>query len=201
VRIQPTSAAALAVLLLSPSLCATAELPRHADVDPGNDEVVGPPGVMDDCEERLRGARVEFTAASLPLRTDRGGFVCGSEQAVVYRKGPTGIRWNAPPIVTCGMALALADFETVLADEARVLGRRVVRIEHGGTYSCRRMSRFRMVSEHSYANAIDVRSFTLDDGRRISVLQHFGRLDREPSRPESRFLRSLARRLYYQGVF
>jgi hypothetical protein len=58
-----------------------------------------------------------------------------------------------------------------------------------------------MVSEHSYANAIDVRSFTLQNGRRISVLEHFGKLDGEPRSAEGRFLRSLSRRLHDDGVF
>jgi hypothetical protein len=182
-------------------LNATAQLPRHADFDPANDEIVGPPEAMDDCEDRLVAAHVEFAVSTLPLRKDRAGFICGSEQVVVYRKGPTGVRWSSAPVVTCGMALALADFERILADEAHVLGHRVVRIEHGGTYSCRKMSRFGLVSEHSYANAIDVRSFTLDNGRRISVLDHFGKLDRDATTIEARFLRSLARRLYDDGIF
>jgi hypothetical protein len=170
-------------------------------MDPANDEVVGPPEAIDDCAGRLGAAHVEFTVSSLPLRRDRHGFTCGSEQVVVYRKGPTGVRWNSAPVVTCGMALALADFERAVADEARTLGHRVVRIEQGGTYSCRKMARFSLVSEHSYANAIDVRAFTLDDGRRVSVIDHFGKLDREPVTAEGRFLRSLARRLYDDATF
>lgn len=173
----------------------------HADLDPANDFVVGPPSVIEDCEGRLRAAHVEFTLAELPIRKQRAGFECGAEQVVVYRKGPTGLKWNAAPLVTCGMALALADFENVVADEARVLGQRVVRVEQGGTYSCRKMARYGMVSEHSYANAIDVRSFTTQNGRRISVLDHFGKLDGEPRSAEGRFLRSLSRRLHDDGVF
>ena len=200
-RLFRASIAALALTFFPSSLNATAQLSRHADADPANDEIVGPPDVIDDCADRLDKAHVEFAVSKLPLRRDRAGFTCGSEQVVVYRKGPTGVRWSSAPVVTCGMALALADFENVVADEARVLGHRVVRIEHGGTYSCRKMSRFSIVSEHSYANAIDVRSFTLDDGRRISVLRHFGMVDREPTTIEGRFLRSLARRLYDDGTF
>lgn len=200
-RALRAAATALAVVFFPSTLNATGQLSGQADRDPTNDEVVGPPAVIDDCAARLRAARVEFTDSSLPLRRDRHGFTCGSEQVVVYRKGPTGIRWNAAPVVTCGMALALADFERTVAEEARVLGRRVVRIEQGGTYSCRKMARFTIVSEHSYANAIDVRSFTLDNGRRVTVSDHFGKLDREPATPEGRFLRSLARRLYDDGTF
>ena len=173
----------------------------HADLDPGNDFVVGPPSAIDDCEERLRAAHVKFTPAELPVRTHRGGFVCGAEQVVVYRGGPAGLKWNAAPLVTCGMALALADFENIVADEARVLGKRVVRVEQGGTYNCRKMARFDWVSEHSYANAIDVRAFILENGRRISVLDYFGKLDGEPKSAEGQFLRSLSRRLSDEGVF
>lgn len=173
----------------------------HADLDPANDFDVGPPAVIDDCESRLRAAHVDFAVAELKVRKQRAGFVCGAEQVVIYRKGPTGLKWNAPPIVTCGMALALADFENVVADEARVLGQRVVRVEQGGTYNCRKMARFDFVSEHSYANAIDVRAFTLQNGRRISVLDYFGKLDGEPKSVEGRFLRSLSRRLHDDGVF
>lgn len=162
---------------------------------------MGPPAIIDDCFERLRAAHVDFAPASLPVHTKHGGLVCGSEQVVVYRKGPTGVRWNAPPVVTCGLALALADFEVVLSEEARALGHPVVRIEQGGTYNCRKMARYDWVSEHSYANAIDVRSFTLKNGKHVSVLDDFGKLDREPRTPEGRFLRSLAHRLYDDGVF
>ena len=41
----------------------------------------------------------------------------------------------------------------------------------------------------------------LSDGRRISVLRHFGALDREPATANARFLRELARRLYDEAVF
>jgi hypothetical protein len=76
-----------------------------------------------------------------------------------------------------------------------------VKVEQGGTYSCRKMARFALVSEHSYANAIDIRSFRLADGRVVSVARHFGRPGAEPQTPEARFLHELAHRLYDDGVF
>ncbi|MDI7269809.1 MAG: extensin family protein, partial [Myxococcota bacterium] len=112
-------------------------------------------------------------------------------------------RWSPGPVVTCGMALGLARLETIAQEEAqRLLGARVERIEHGGSYGCRRIARFPwMMSEHGFANAIDVRRFVLADGRAISVERHFGPVDEEPAAPESRFLRTLARRLYDEDVF
>jgi hypothetical protein len=101
------------------------------------------------------------------------------------------------------MALALARFERVAQEEAeRELGSRIVRVEQGGTTSCRRIGRFPgLMSEHSYANAIDVRSFRLADGRTVSVKEHFGKVGEEPTSPQGRFLRALAHRLYDENVF
>ncbi|HMJ12011.1 MAG TPA: extensin family protein [Polyangiaceae bacterium] len=175
-----------------------------AEEDPDDDRIVGPPDVIADCSERLRRLGVEHRSAPIALRQKRSGtYMCGNEQTVLYRSGPERIRYNAAPLVGCGLALALAHFEHLVQEEAELLFmRRVRRIEQGGTYNCRRMTRFQhLVSEHSYANAIDVRAFVLEDGRRISVRQHFGRLDREPATPQAKFLRRLARRLYDERVF
>jgi hypothetical protein len=178
--------------------------PGGADLDPTNDGVVAPPDPIADCDAMLERANVESVPSSLPVHREKNGRItCGAEQVVVYRAGPEAIRYNIPPVVTCGLALAIARLEVVVQEEATAhFGKRVARIDQGGTYTCRRMTRFRhMVSEHSYANAIDIRAFTLDDGRRIEVLAHFGGTDREPATPEAQFLRAVARRLYGQAVF
>jgi hypothetical protein len=171
----------------------------RADQNPDNDLVVAPPDEIADCQAKLMRAKVRYRAAELPVRETRGA-VCGAEQVVVYQRGPRSIRYNSAPLVTCGMALALARFEEVVTAEAlSKFNQRVVAIEQGGTYSCRKMARFSsMVSEHSYANAIDIRSFRLENGRVISVLRHF---DAPAGRPQGEFLRTLARRLYDEDVF
>ena len=174
-----------------------------ADVDPGNDYVVAPPELIVDCEAKLRALGVVFKPAELPVKAGNAKRpTCGAPQAVVFQRGPTKIRYNSAPIVSCGMALGLARFEQVLNEEAmRYLGQPVARVEQGGTYNCRKMARFDLVSEHAYANAIDIRSVTLKNGRKLSVLQSFGKLDGEPKRPEARFWRSVANRLYDEGTF
>jgi hypothetical protein len=176
--------------------------PGRADLDPTNDAVVAPPESIPDCAERLERAGIRFTAAKLPRRKLRSGAECGAPEAVVYRGPKGGVRWSSAPLVSCGMALALGRFEAVLAEVSeRELGSRVVKVEQGGTYSCRQMARFALVSEHSYANAIDIRSFRLADGRTVSVARHFGSPGKEPTTSEGRFLRALARRSYDDGVF
>jgi hypothetical protein len=152
----------------------------------------------------LLAAGIRFGRAELPLRNaDKGAINCGAEQVVEYRGSASGIRYNASPVVTCALALALARFEVVLQDEAELhFKSRIKRVEQAGTYNCRKMARFRaMVSEHSYANAIDIRGVTLDDGRTIDVLHHFGKLDVEPTSEHGLFLRSVARRAYDEEVF
>lgn len=176
--------------------------PGRADLDPDNDRVVAPPDAFADCAARLTAANVNTKPAELPLKRSSTGHTCGAPQVVVYAGVPGGARIRPAPLVTCGMALALARFETILQEEAaRELGSAVVSVTQGGTYNCREMARFDLVSEHSYANAIDLKSFTLKNGRTVSVERHFGRPGVEPSQPEGRFLRALAHRLYDEGVF
>jgi len=177
--------------------------PGLADLDPDNDTIVAPPDPIADCEAKLRAAGVRFARASLPVKAGgRKRPTCGVEQAVVYQRGPAKIRYNHAPVVSCGVALGLARFEQVLNEEAvRHLKQRVRRVEHGGTYNCRKMARFDLVSEHAYANAIDIRSVTLANGRTLTVASTFGRIDVEPTRPEAQFWRSTAHRLFDEGTF
>jgi hypothetical protein len=177
--------------------------PVLADLDPSNDDVVAPPDEIADCAARLREAGVDFAPAELPVKPGNAKRpTCGAPQAVVYRRGPARLRYNSAPIVSCNMALGLARFERVVSEEAeRYLGQGVARVEQGGTYNCRKMARFDLVSEHSYANAIDIRSVTLKNGRKLTVLGSFGRIDVEPNRPEALFWRSVAHRLYDEGAF
>ena len=178
------------------------EQPRAgtADTDPNNDEIVAPPDLVDGCEQALEQAKIAYRAATLPLRTQRSGAQCGARQVVIYERGPADIRYDNPPLLTCGMALALARFERVIQEEAeRVFGLRVMRIRQMGTYACRKMVRFRMLSEHSYANAIDLEKFVLMDRRIISVKEHYG--GAPAVTPESRFLQTIAHRAYDDGIF
>jgi hypothetical protein len=178
--------------------------------------VVAPPPAVPDCEDRLRAAGIDFRPAELPVKTaDRGTLTCGAEQVVEYRGSASGIRYNAAPVLTCTMALGLARFERVLQEEAEAqLHTRVKRIAHAGTYSCRHMARYSgMVSEHSYANAIDLLSMTLANGRTVAVLRDFGptvgrreagrteTVGAEPEAPEGQFLRRAARRAYDEKIF
>jgi hypothetical protein len=63
------------------------------------------------------------------------------------------------------------------------------------------MVRFDFVSEHSYANAIDIQEIVLEHGERLSVARHFGALDAPAHPARTAFLRSLARRAFDERLF
>lgn len=175
--------------------------PGLANLNPDDDYVIGPPDEIPDCEARLKAAGVTFRVAKLPLKQQHG-FVCGSPQVVEYLDGPEHIRFRPRPIVTCQLALGLAHLEHVLNRTAtELLGKKVVSVTQGGTYSCRSMARFKAVSEHSYANAIDLYAFGLSDARTAKVVTHFGDPRHDATTPEGRFLRTLAQRLFDEQVF
>jgi hypothetical protein len=179
--------------------------PHHLDapanLDPADDFVVGPPDIIADCEARLGASNVTFKSAKVPIIKVNGN-VCGAYQAVQYLKGPSDIRFDPPPVVSCPLALGLASFERLVQSLAlEYFGQRVKRITQGGTYNCRSMARFKLVSEHSYANAIDLYEFVLEKGKRINVLRDFGSPKAAPKGKEGEFLRALARAAYDEQVF
>jgi len=174
----------------------------HADLDPANDLVVGPPAPLLDCQERLRAAGVAFKPARIGLKKQNGVGICGAEQVVRFKRGPGKIAYGNAPLLTCSMALALADFERILQEEAeRELGSRVARIDHLGTFNCREMAAYDLISEHSFANGIDLRRFHLADGRAVDVLKHFVPEDDAATDPRALFLRKLGNRLFDEDVF
>lgn len=178
--------------------------PDEAEPEEDDDAVwVGPPEHIEQCEEKLDEAGITWSASRIPLHETKGGITCGAEQIVRYHQGPGGISWGGKPKVTCGVGLALAKLEAIVQEEAEAhFGRKVTRIKHMGTYNCREMANYPgWVSEHSYANAIDIKEFTLQGGGKVSVLDHYVKSDQEPKTKKAKFLRQVARRLYDERVF
>ena len=106
-----------------------------------------------------------------PLRAGQ----CGYEMAVRLDGGSLAIRWASPaPATSCPVAAALALWEWHVVQPAAIrnFGQEVRRVEHFGSYSCRRIyGRSEGAwSEHSSANAVDVAAFVLMDGTRIRIV-------------------------------
>src|SRR5690606_7338150 len=96
----------------------------HADLDPDNDNIIGPPEPLDDCEERLEAAGIRFKPARIGVgRKVDGVYTCGAHQVVRIKQGPGKIAYSSNPLLTCTMALAFADFERIAQEEAeRIVG-------------------------------------------------------------------------------
>jgi hypothetical protein len=92
--------------------------------------------------------------------------------------------------MTCPLASSFTDWARYgVAPAAKLyLGSEVVKIETMGTFNCRAVngSRSGKLSEHAFANAVDVSAFVLRDGRRVSVLNGW-----RGSSEERAFLRRL----------
>ena len=136
------------------------------------------------CKLLLEESEVEFT--SIPDETF--GDSCGFRNVVNLERSVTP--YSAPVRITCAGAAALYLWERDIVQPAAEFhfGQGVERIEHYGTYSCRRVNgastgRF---SEHASANAIDIAGFRLADGRLVTVKAGWS-----GDSADSRFLREI----------
>lgn len=169
------------LLLLAVSACISAPTNRRAQVEPvrGTD-----PKALRQCIAKLDHIAARY--ALLPDRTFGGG--CSALGSVQLRDIGTPV--TNLGAMTCGLGYAFtvwvqSDLQVPAMGE---FGSPVVRVETMGSYSCRNVNGAASgkLSEHAYANAVDVAAFVLKDGRRISVLGGWNGDERE-----ARFLRSV----------
>lgn len=139
------------------------------------------------CLRRLPARAVAATPIAAQ-HTERG---CRLDHAVhVTGVGPVTL--SRPAVLTCRMADLLATFlsDVVRPAAQAELGSPVVRLVHFGTYNCRTMrGSSGLLSEHAYANAIDIAAFRLADGRQVSVQRDW---QDPPRSATARFLRRTA---------
>ena len=120
------------------------------------------------CMASLKEKSVRF--AGLPNKSFDGG--CRTIDTIkVMDFGTATTNLGA---MTCPLAANFTDWARYAVRPAakQYLGADVVRIETMGTFNCRNIygGRSGKLSEHAFANAVDVSAFVLRDGRRVSVL-------------------------------
>ena len=120
------------------------------------------------------------------FREDDGcGVVNGYK---VYTINDVGLSPSA--LITCDLADAVSTWLSTAVQPAAkaAYGQRVVAIKVAASYSCRaRNNKYgAKLSEHGFGNALDIASFTLADGREVSVVSgYYG------SAADQKFLRSI----------
>jgi hypothetical protein len=171
----------VAPLILS-SLALSACVPSGQKPDPRRDN-----GAFSDesarlCLKNLEKAKVSF--ASLP-NTQYGG---GCQAVNAVRVIDLGLPVTNLGPMTCNLTSAFESWkrEVVRPAARKYLASDLARIETSGTYSCRRVGGNGNLSQHAYANAVDVTGFVTKDGRKITVLRGWN-----GGNGESQFLRKI----------
>lgn len=124
----------------------------------------------------------------LPLEGDEAEPVrngaCGTPAPITLKKvGGAKVELAPAALVNCRMAVALNSWiDDVLQPAAReAFGQSVTRILTASSYVCRNRygGATTPISEHAFANALDISGFVLGDGRVIKVLDGWGTTERD----------------------
>lgn len=147
----------------------------------------GLPAAEAACREALSAAGVTFE----PAPAIRDG-ACGAPHPVRVARLPGDVKIGQPAAMTCGLAQALATWarESVGPAARRELGVELSAIEVGTVYECRGQNRdaSARLSEHAFANGVDIAGFTFADGTSLTVAAgQPGRPGRDPQ-AQARFL-------------
>ncbi|WP_406854646.1 extensin family protein [Alsobacter sp. KACC 23698] len=128
------------------------------------------PGPEDGCADRL--ARLGVVAK--PLAAIENG-ACGAPHPFEVSGLPDGVTLSPPITLTCpaAEALALWSREVVSVAAGRELNTAVKRIAIGTSYECRSQNHQTgaKLSEHAFANAVDVSGFAFEKRASVTVGQ------------------------------
>jgi len=139
------------------------------------------------CRRLLAHAGVRYTvlpevSAGQCGYADGVRFASGGSRRVPYSPANLGV---ACPVAA---ALALWEWNVVQPAAQRHFGQRVTRIDHLGSYNCRRLYGRSAgdYSQHATADAVDIAGFRFADGSRVTVLD-----DWSETGPKASFLRDV----------
>lgn len=101
---------------------------------------------------------------------------CG-ERSPLEVTGIGEMELSAPVVTNCRMATRVHAWANALQDLAKdQFDSAIASIEVSTSYQCRRRNNAPdgKISEHGFANALDVTGFTLENGQQISILEDWG---------------------------
>lgn len=123
---------------------------------------------LSDCHADLAARGVSFEPTVIPVDSPSGhpNLVCGIDDPVYLLSPVHGVELkyidgNVTERVLAGCEMAHALVDTI--DDVAESG--VTSLLHIGTYNCRVISGTSTLSQHAFANAIDIYGFEFDDGR------------------------------------
>ena len=117
-------------------------------------------------------------AAHKPLAPIRDG-ICGAPAPIELSRigADPGVEISPPATVTCPLTEALVRwFAEVVQPAARAhLNAKVLGVRNAASYVCRRRynAANTRVSEHAYANALDIGAFVLDNEDQVILIDHW----------------------------
>jgi len=127
------------------------------------------------CAKLLKGLQA-VAVPQPPLRDGR----CGTPAPIrLHSLGK--VAFSPAPLLDCEMAASLSTWinKNVQPLAVKHLGARIAKIEVMSDYSCRNVAGTKRLSEHSYANALDIRGFVTEGGTTARVLKGWGKTKRD----------------------
>lgn len=156
------------------------EKPATAQTDQTPGEMQGPPRpqltIAPESDEEHQACLKELTAMGatfkdIPRIDDGNG--CGIDKPIALSSPLPGIDFKPEGKMRCEAALALAQWmkESVIPSAAALENGKIVTINQASTYICRLRNNATTgkISEHARGNAIDVASFTFENGKTIGI--------------------------------
>ncbi len=143
-------------------------------------QMQGPPRppltVASEPDEEHQACLKELTALGATFkeitRIDDGNG-CGIDKPIVLSSPLPGIAFKPEGKMRCEAALALAQWvkESVIPSAAALDNGKIVTINQASTYVCRLRNNASTgrISEHARGNAIDIASFTFENGRTVAI--------------------------------
>ncbi len=174
--------------------------------DPRKTSWVCLPGVTDGCLQKLIDLGIEFTIPTSTTMSNPDGYpdeVCDVYEPVSVGGVINGVNFRpssftAPPsemYVQCGVALALWE----MAELAKT--RNITDFVHYGTYNCRFISGTTTLSEHAFANAIDIAGVATSSGESYTLLDDWEDGDTTPETPGGQLLYWLAQEMHAKKIW
>lgn len=136
------------------------------------------------CTEMLKDVALDYQLLA-PLKDG----LCGTPAPILVKSvgAEPKVAIDPPATLTCPLARALhAWLGKIVQPEAKVtLGSDVVALHNASSYVCRNRngSGDGLISQHAFANALDISEFVLASGERVTVLETWPTVPAEPPPP------------------